>query len=133
MPALFLGPVASARSYNLRPYARSLLFICACCKKIFFGPFCLDDGKWIIVTYHNLNKYKYKHKQTLFYVFQFDNIFLNQNENFKLILILPSCSGVCDPYIGVLDPDPYMGVCEPEYKGVRPYDVEAPPRWRGPL
>lgn len=30
----------------------------------------------------------------------------------------PSCSGVCDPYMGVLDPVPYMGVWEP-YMGVR--------------
>lgn len=30
----------------------------------------------------------------------------------------PSCSGVCEPYMGVLDPVPYMGVWEP-YMGVR--------------
>lgn len=34
--------------------------------------------------------------------------------------VLPSCSGVWDPYMGVLEPVPYMGVWEP-YMGVRPW------------
>lgn len=31
----------------------------------------------------------------------------------------PSCSGVCEPYMGVREPEPYMGVWAP-YMGVRP-------------
>ena len=34
--------------------------------------------------------------------------------------VLPSCSGVWEPYMGVLEPVPYMGVWDP-YIGVRPW------------
>lgn len=44
----------------------------------------------------------------------------------------PSCRGVCEPYMGVREPEPYMGVWEP-YMGVRPYADVIPPGRREPL
>lgn len=46
--------------------------------------------------------------------------------------VSPSCSGVWEPYMGVLEPVPYMGVWGP-YIGVRPWVEVIPPCLFAPL